>query len=122
MIIMKPFSPDSRYHWLWLVGGIALLLSTLVQAGPACPNWVETASGSVFNVAALIADAGSAEFALARVKRALSKVEAGGGCAIFRDRPACDETMTLAKKAITALEACSTSPAVSIDPENSAQR
>lgn len=114
MMIMKPFLAVSRRHWFWLAASLALFFSALTGAEAACPNWVETTSGSVFNIAALIADAGSAQFALERVKRALSKVDAGGGCAIFSDRPACDETMTLAKKAITALEACTT-PAVSND-------
>ncbi|SAK44483.1 hypothetical protein AWB81_00300 [Caballeronia arationis] len=109
---MKPFSAGPRRHWFWVAGLFALLFSALAQAEAACPNWVETASGSAFNIAALIADAGSANAALDRVRRALSKVNAGGGCAIFSDRPACDETLALAKKAITALESCST-PTVS---------
>lgn len=114
MMIMKLFLAVSRRHGFWLAASLALFFSAFSGAEAACPNWVETTSGSVFNIAALIADAGSAQFALERVKRALSKVDAGGGCAIFSDRPACDETMTLAKKAITALEACTT-PAVSND-------
>ena len=95
---MKPFLAVSRRHGFWLAASLALFFSAFTGAEAACPNWVETTSGSVFNIAALIADAGSAQFALERVKRALSKVDAGGGCAIFSDRPACDETMTLAKK------------------------
>jgi hypothetical protein len=35
-----------------------------------------------------------------------SNANAGGGCAIFSDRLACEETLTLARKAIIALEAC----------------
>jgi hypothetical protein len=112
-MIMTPFSAGSRRHWCWIAGFVALLFPALAQAESACPNWVETASGSAFNIAALIADAGSPNAALDRVRRALSKVDAGGGCAIFRDRPACDETVTLARKAIVALESCSTPAAVS---------
>jgi hypothetical protein len=70
---------------------------------------VETASGSVFNVSALIADTGSPESALEKVRTALSKVDAGGGCAAFGNTRACDETVTLARKAIGALEACTAS-------------
>ncbi|KND59470.1 hypothetical protein BVER_03267c [Candidatus Burkholderia verschuerenii] len=52
-------------------------------------------------------DAGSPQSALARIRGAVSKIDAGGGCSIFSDKHACEETLTLAHKAIVALQACS---------------
>ena len=72
----------------------------------ACPGYVETDAGSAFDVASIIRDAGSPQSALDKVRSAVAKVNAGGGCSIFRDRLACEETMTLANKAIVALQTC----------------
>ncbi|RFU49871.1 hypothetical protein D0B32_05385 [Paraburkholderia sp. DHOC27] len=77
-----------------------------VCAEPTCPGFVETHSGSTFNLAALIHDKGSPAAALDDARRAVSRVNAGGGCGIFKDPAACEETLAVAKLAIDALEAC----------------
>jgi hypothetical protein len=84
----------------------AMAVCAVSRAEPTCPNWVETSSGSAFNLAAVIADAGSPQSALDKVRSALAKVNQGGGCTIFANKRACDETLTLARKAIVALESC----------------
>ncbi|WP_228882021.1 hypothetical protein [Paraburkholderia saeva] len=83
-----------------------LLVAGVAHGRPPCPAYVTTPSGSVFNVAALVADNGSPEAGLARVRSARAKIEAGGGCRIFRDVPACEETVELAKLTEAALEQC----------------
>lgn len=89
------------------VGLVATLLTVGAHAGSTCPDVVVSPSGSTFNVAALIADTGSPEAALDKARTALSQVKSGGGCRIFEDIAACEETLLVAKKAIAALEACS---------------
>lgn len=73
----------------------------------ACPQLVETRSGSVFNMSAFIKDNGSPKAALDEVRLDVSKINTGGGCSLFRNTAACEETLTLARQAIAALEACS---------------
>jgi hypothetical protein len=85
-----------------------LFVAGVAHGKPACPAYVTSPSGSVFNVAALVADNGSPEAGLARVRAARAKIEAGGGCRIFRDVPACEETVELAKRTEAALEQCAT--------------
>jgi hypothetical protein len=89
------------------VGLIAILFTVGAHAGSTCPDVVVSPSGSTFNVAALIEDTGSPEAALDKARTALSQVNSGGGCRLFEDIAACDETLLVAKKAIAALEACS---------------
>jgi hypothetical protein len=72
-----------------------------------CPGYVETDGGSAFDLAAIIKDTGSPQSALAKMRGAVSKINAGGGCAAFSDAHACEETLTLAHKAIAALQVCS---------------
>ena len=81
----------------------------VANATTQCLDYVETDAGSAFDIASIIRDSGSPQSALDKVRSDVAKVNAGGGCAIFRDRLACEETLTLATKAIAALEAC-TSP------------
>jgi hypothetical protein len=81
------------------------------QAVGQCPGYVETDGGSAFDVAAIVKDSGSPQSALERVRRAVSKIDAGGGCAIFANVHACEETVTLARKAIVALQACAAASA-----------
>ncbi|MDR5873021.1 hypothetical protein P9239_21975 [Caballeronia sp. LZ062] len=76
------------------------------RADAQCPGYVETDGGSAFDVAAIVKDSGSPQSALERVRRAVSKIDAGGGCSIFANVHACEETVTLARKAIVALQAC----------------
>ncbi|WP_244817812.1 hypothetical protein [Caballeronia sp. Lep1P3] len=78
-----------------------------VHAQTTCPGYVETDAGSAFDVASIIKDSGSPQSALDRVRSAVSKIDAGGGCSMFANTRACEETVTLAKKAIVALQACS---------------
>jgi hypothetical protein len=76
-----------------------------------CPGYVETDAGSAFDLASIIRDTGSPPFALDKLRGAVAKVNAAGGCSIFRDQHACEETLTLANKAIVALQACAPSAA-----------
>ncbi|KMY86218.1 hypothetical protein BUMB_05716 [Candidatus Paraburkholderia calva] len=71
-----------------------------------CPGYVETDGGSAFDIAAVVKDAGSPQSALARIRNTVSKIDAGSGCSIFSDKHACDKTLTLAHKAIEALQTC----------------
>jgi hypothetical protein len=89
---------------------IALFVASACMTAYAeapCPGYVETDGGSAFDIAAIVQDAGSQQTALARIRGAVSKIDAGGGCSIFSDRHACEETLTLAHKAIVVLQACS---------------
>ncbi|MDR5740883.1 MULTISPECIES: hypothetical protein [unclassified Caballeronia] len=83
------------------------LLAIGVCAHAECPGYVETDAGSAFDIAAIIKDSGSPQTALDKVRGAVSKINAGGGCAIFANKRACEETLALARKAIVALQACS---------------
>lgn len=82
------------------------LVCVAVHAQAQCPGYVETDAGSAFDLASIIRDTGSPQSALDKVRSAVAKVNAGGGCSIFRDRLACEETLALANKAIAALQAC----------------
>ncbi|SAL46462.1 hypothetical protein AWB74_02073 [Caballeronia arvi] len=87
------------------------LVCAAVHAQTQCPGYVETDAGSAFDIASIIKDTGSPQSALDKVRSAVARVNAGGGCSIFRDRLACEETLTLANKAIVALKACASSGA-----------
>lgn|GEM_PF-1215083 len=87
------------------------LMCVAAHAQTQCPGYVETDAGSAFDIASIIRDTGSPQSALDKVRNAVARVDAGGGCAIFRDRLACEETLTLANKAIAALQACASSRA-----------
>ncbi|WP_106855090.1 hypothetical protein [Caballeronia novacaledonica] len=82
------------------------LICVAAHAQTQCPGYVETDAGSAFDVASIIRDTGSPQSALDKVRNAVARVNAGGGCSIFRERRACEETLTLADKAIAALQVC----------------
>ncbi|MGF6778589.1 hypothetical protein P3T21_003808 [Paraburkholderia sp. GAS334] len=103
---MSTLAGLTRRHRGWAIGMAATLLIAGAHARPACPELVTTPAGSVFNVAALIADNGSPEAGLAKIRSALAKIDAGGGCRIFSDIAACEETVALAKRTAAALEKC----------------
>lgn len=98
-------SPLRRLRRFVLLSAIGLV-GIAAHAQAPCPGYVETDSGSAFDLASIIRDAGSPQSALGRLRDAVAKVDAGGGCSKFRDQHACEETLTLAHKAIVALEAC----------------
>ena len=62
----------------------ALVCMTAYGETP-CPGYVETDAGSAFDLASMIKDSGSPQSTLARVRGAVSKIDAGGGRAIFSD-------------------------------------
>jgi hypothetical protein len=103
---MKTLVDWSRGLRLPIACAMAMLLMAGAHAESSCPALVETSSGSVFNLAALIHDKGSPAAALDDARLAVKRVNAGGGCGIFKDPAACDATIALAKKAIAALETC----------------
>jgi hypothetical protein len=108
MATVSEFVFARRLHNGRVISTLAAALTCVAAYGEApCPAYVETDGGSAFDLAAIIKDAGSPQSALVRVRGAVSKVDAGGGCAIFSDTHACEETLTLAHKAIVALQACS---------------
>jgi hypothetical protein len=100
------FHVGDRIH-RWSVAACVALMCVAAYGETPCPGYVETDGGSAFDLAAVIKDAGSPQSALARVRSAVSKIDAGGGCSIFSDVHACEETLTLAHKAIAALRICS---------------
>ena len=88
----------------------ATLFAVDARSDEPCPQLVESRAGSVFNMSAFIKDNGSPEAALDTARAAVSKVNKGGGCGIFSNVAACEETLTLAAVAITALQTCIASP------------
>ncbi|WP_277189168.1 hypothetical protein [Caballeronia sp. BR00000012568055] len=102
MIVHSPFSIFAA-----ALIAFSAMLCVAAYAETPCPGYVETDGGSAFNLAAIVHDAGSPQLALRRVQNAVSKIDAGGGCSIFSDQHACEETLTLAHKAIVALQTCS---------------
>jgi hypothetical protein len=87
---------------------LAMALATAAHAESTCPDFVMLPSGSVFNIAKLIADTGSPEAALSKARTAVDQVSSNGGCPSSVKREVCEETMAVAKKAVVALEACVT--------------
>jgi hypothetical protein len=85
---------------------VTTLFTARAHADSLCPNWVETSSGSSFNISAVIADNGSPQAALVKIRAALAKMDAVGGCKALGNSLACIETAALAVKAIAALEEC----------------
>lgn len=94
--------PRSRFPAIAAIG----LICVAARAQAECPGYVETDAGSVFDLASIIRDTGSPQSAIDKLRDSVAKVNAGGGCSIFRDQLACEETLTLAKKAIAALQTC----------------
>ncbi|MBW0447693.1 hypothetical protein EN871_22900 [bacterium M00.F.Ca.ET.228.01.1.1] len=87
--------------------GLALaLFMSSADAVSACPTVVTTPAGSAFDLASLVADNGSPQAALAKLRAALSKLGWGTRCSLLRDVQACNETVDVAKRAVVALEAC----------------
>jgi len=90
-------------------GTVGLALALFVwsaDAVSACPTVVTTPAGSAFDIASLVADNGSPQAALAKLRAALSKLGWGSRCSLLRDTQACNETVDIAKRAVVALEAC----------------
>ncbi|MEX3956366.1 MULTISPECIES: hypothetical protein [Trinickia] len=95
------------HHSRWCAAPvIATLLAGSAYAVGACPKFVELSSGTIFSVADLISDTGSPEAALREVRAALAETNAAGGCRRANDRNACEETLAVTRKAISALEEC----------------
>ncbi|WP_250528046.1 hypothetical protein [Caballeronia sp. GAWG2-1] len=90
---------------------VLALICVVAHAETQCPGYVETGAGSAFDLAGIIKDTGSPQLALDRVRKAVSKIDAGGGCSIFANTRACEETLNLAHKAIDALQTCSSTSA-----------
>jgi hypothetical protein len=109
---MDAFSLCSGRLRAMRMSALALALMCVGAYGETpCPGYVETDAGSAFNLAAMIRDTGSPQSALVRVRNAVSKIDAGGGCSLFSDVHACEETLTFAHKAIAALQTCATATA-----------
>lgn len=95
----------------------ALVLAAADAAGQrSCPAFVELPSGSSLHVARLINDTGSPDAALHALQKMLAQATQSG-CPPNERPAACDETLAVARKAITALELCSGSA-----PDGSAAR
>ncbi|WP_027798982.1 hypothetical protein [Paraburkholderia dilworthii] len=93
----------------WRTGTVGLTLALFVSgvgAATSCPTVITTPAGSAFDMASLIADNGSPQAALAKLRSVLSKLGWGAHCTMLRNVAACDETVELAKRAVAALEAC----------------
>jgi hypothetical protein len=103
---MKPMFDIARGLVLPAAALCAALFIADAHSEQACPQLLESRSGSVFNMSAFIADNGSPRAALDEVRLDVSKIDQGGGCHLFRNTAACEETLTLARQAIAALEAC----------------
>ncbi|ACC73695.1 hypothetical protein PPMP20_24005 [Paraburkholderia phymatum] len=110
----------NRLDHQWSLGAVLLLMfaSFSVRAESPCPAYVSLPTGSIFNLARLIADTGSPELALRKVKVSLAQIMAAGGCPKADEPNACQETVTVARKALAELEACTSPPL----PEETAER
>jgi hypothetical protein len=89
---------------LVVAGPVSILI-----AGATCPTYVELPSGTVFDIARLVEDSGSAPDALAKARADVAQVNAFGGCSSLERSPRhkiCQEVMAAANAAIAALEAC----------------
>lgn len=94
-------------------GMFATLLLAANYAECACPEYVSLPSGTVFNIAGLIRDAGSPDGALRKARSAVAQISARGGCPQSEELAVCEETLAVARKAIAALEACVSSDSLS---------
>jgi hypothetical protein len=103
---------------LWPTALSATLFAANAYSAEACPQIVESRAGSVFNMSAFIKDNGSPEAALDTARSSVSKIKRGGGCGIFNNVAACEETLALAGVAITALQTCIASTAHTTSPRN----
>ena len=95
----------------WRTGTVGLALALFMSGAGAvtsCPTVITTPAGSAFDMTSLIADNGSPQAALAKLRSILSKLGWGSRCTMLRNVAACDETVDLAKRAVVALEACAT--------------
>ena len=93
----------------WRTGTVGLALALFLSgasAATSCPTVITTPGGSAFDMGSLIADNGSPQAALAKLRSVLSKLGWGARCTMLRNVAACDETVELAKRAVLALEAC----------------
>ncbi|WP_083654798.1 hypothetical protein [Burkholderia sp. SRS-W-2-2016] len=99
----------SRTARLVALAGFACLPVAKGHADDVCPTYVVLPSGTVFDVAKMIADSGSAARALARVRTDLGQIRHYGGCTSVPNSPRhaeCEEIVAAAEKAIAALESC----------------
>jgi hypothetical protein len=96
----------------------ATLFAADAHSAEACPQLVESRAGSVFNMSAFIKDNGSPQAALDTARSAVLKVNRGGGCRIFNNVAACEETLALASVAIAVLQTCIASTAHMDFPRN----
>lgn len=96
-----------KAHLFWETALAAALAVVGAQAAAqrSCPDFVERPTGSSLNVARLINDTGSPDAALQRLRRLLVQATESG-CPAYEKRAACDETLAVARQAITALELC----------------
>ncbi|MCC8404476.1 hypothetical protein LJ655_21770 [Paraburkholderia sp. MMS20-SJTN17] len=80
------------------------------EARAACPAFVELPSGTVFDLAKLIADSGSPSAALEKARADLAQMSRDGECSAsehVRHHAECLEIVEAAHKAVAALEHCS---------------
>ena len=76
-------------------------------------------SHCTFNLAGLIADTGSPDNALRKARSLVAHINANGGCPQSEELAVCEEILAVTRKAIVALEACSSSGVPSVKmPEN----
>lgn len=93
-----------------LVFAIALFSTFSGDARAACPPYVELSSGTVFDLAKLIADSGSPSAALEKARADLAQVSRDNECSTdehARHHAECLEIVEAAQKAVGALERCS---------------
>lgn len=102
--------PDGSRVPVWCAAVFLVVMPvTDAFAKSACPAYVELPSGSAFDIAHLVKDAGSPEAALGKVRDALARIDANGGCPHSVRPLVCQETVAVARKAMAALQACSSS-------------
>jgi hypothetical protein len=110
---MEMSTAGSRFVCTAALAATFALIEADAAARTECPDFVELPSGSSFNVARLIYDNGSPDVAL-RKARQMFALASEGGCPRLEKPAACDETLAVARKAITALELCTADTSAAI--------
>ncbi|RZF24022.1 hypothetical protein EVC45_41015 [Paraburkholderia sp. UYCP14C] len=111
----KRFGRGAR---LVALAGLACLPIAKGHADDVCPTYVVLPSGTVFDVAKMIDDSGSAAAALSKVRIDLLQISRYGGCTSVVNTPRhaeCEEIVAAAEKAIVALESCARADSLDAD-------
>ncbi|MBB5510367.1 hypothetical protein [Paraburkholderia atlantica] len=104
---MSNLTESVARHVVFAIAGFSMCSGA---ASAACPAYVELSSGTVFDLAKLIADNGSPSAALEKARADLAQVNRAGECSTIehtRRHAECVEIVEATHRAVAALERCS---------------